>query len=478
MDRATLSDAIIDDLGHLFVTVVKEHTATLAISDFDGIEQCLPKLGRQVFGPVVERTVAAIIAAQGEERPACPVCHHLMRLVDAERPRDFQGLVGEYTLTRAYFLCDDCHRGSAPLAERLGLGAGMLSPGLARVACWFGIDDSFQDGADALRETLQVEVKDEPIRRITEGIGAGAEAEAQALVARAQTGHDVFAPGEIAAISPVLLVEVDGALVHEVDGKWHEVKAGLAAPLGPQVRQDAKTGRTTLAMGKPSYCAGFEGAETFWWRVYVEAGRRGLGSTLVTLVVVVGDGADWIWRYAAAFLAVTGVQVIEIVDLDHALEHLGLVAGVVLGQGSRAAEVWLASCKKELLAQGAAPILAALADLKPDTPEAAEEVRKAIGYFHANAARMDYPRFIARQFPIGSGAIESTCKTLVAERAKGAGMRWTPAGAQAVLSLRAVQRSGRWRPFWKTHPQRRRPPVFVRPPITPTTSQGLTKKAA
>src|SRR5258708_6836185 len=134
-------------------------------------------------------------------------------------------------------------------------------------------------------------------------------------------------------------------------------------------------------MGQPSYCAGFESAELFWWRVYVEACRRGLGSRLVTLVVVLGDGADWIWHYASAFLAVAGVQIVEIVDLYHALEHLGLVAGLVLGQGSCAAAVWRAARKKELIEQGVALILAARGDLKPDTPEAAEEIRKAIGYF-------------------------------------------------------------------------------------------------
>lgn len=478
MDRAELSDAIIDDLGHLFVSVLKQHACRLVASDFDGIEQCLQEVGRQVFGPVVEETVAARAAAAREERPPCPLCHQRMRLVDAQRSRDLQGLVGDYQITRAYFFCDDCHRGAAPLDERLGLGGGVLSPGLERVACWFGIDDSFQEGVDALHETLRITLKDEPTRRITEGIGQVAEAEAQALVAQAQTGREVFAPQEITATAPILLVEVDGALVHETDGNWHEVKAGLAAPLGPAVETDEKTGRTTLVMGKPSYCAGFESAETFWWRVYVEACRRGLGSKLVTLVVVLGDGADWIWHYAAAFLAVAGVHVIEIVDLYHALEHLGLVAGLVLGEGSHAAKAWLAARKKELLEQGVAPVLVALADLKPDTVVAAEEVRKAIGYFQANAVRMDYPQFITQQFPIGSGAIESTCKALVEERVKGAGMRWTQAGAQAVLSLRAVQRSGRWRAFWKNHPQRRRPTVCARRPSKPTTAQVLERKAA
>jgi hypothetical protein len=199
---------------------------------------------------------------------------------------------------------------------------------------------------------------------------------------------------------------------------------------------------------------------------------------LVTLVVVLGDGADWIWRYAATFLAVAGVSVIEIVDLYHALQHLSVVANAVFGQGSAAAKTWAEPLEKRLLAEGAGPILQALADLPPAETEAREVVRKAIGYFGTNAARMDYPRFVALHLPIGSGAVESGCKTLIEERAKGAGMRWTPAGAQAVLSLRAVQRSGRWRPFWKAHPQRRRPAVFARRHANPSTYQDLERKAA
>jgi len=478
MDRAELSEAIIDDLGQLFVTALRKQAPVLVGSDFDGIEQCLQDVGRQVLGPVVERIVASIAAAQGKEPPVCSACQRRMRLVDPDRRRDLQGLVGDYRISRAYFVCDACHRGVAPLDERLGLGGGALSPGLERVACWFGIDDSFQEGADALQETLRVTLKDEPTRRVTEGIGAVAEAEAQALVRRAQAGKDPFASEEIPVTSPILLVEVDGALVQEVDGNWHEVKAGLATPLGPEREIDEKTGRTTLAMGKPSYCAGFESAETFWWRLYVEACRRGLGTKRVRLVVVLGDGADWIWHYAAVFLAVAGVEIVEIVDLYHALEHLGRVAGVVLGSGSLAATKWLTERHQELREQGATPILTALAALKPETPEAAEEVRKAIGYFQTNATRMDYPQFLAQHFPIGSGAIESTCKTLIEERVKGAGMRWTQQGAQAVLSLRAVQRSGRWRAFWQHHPQRRRPTICARRPSNPPTGQTAARKAA
>jgi hypothetical protein len=463
MDRAELSAAIIAELGELFVDTLQRNAQELIGSDFDGLEQRLQVLGRMVLGRVVEQTVAVIAEMHASERPNCQECHQPMRLVDPERPRMLQGLVGDYAISRAYFLCDRCHQGRAPLDEHLGLGVGALSPGLQRVASRLGIDDSFGDAVDALHETLRIELATEADRRITEGIGQVAEDEAQARIARAKAGQEPFSKSETAPTSSTLLVEVDGSLVHEVDGQWHEVKSGLAAPLGPKVREDKETGRSVLAMGKPSYCAGFESAEAFWYRVYVEACRRGLGTTMVMLVVVLGDGAEWIWHYASAFLAVEvgnrRVKVIEILDIYHAFEHLGKVAEAMFGQGSQSAKEWVEPLRRRLEAEGVGPILEALGALSPASEEASEEVRKGIAYFQENASRMDYPTYLALQLPIGSGAIESACKTLIEEREKGAGMRWSQKGAQAVATLRALHKSGRWDSFWKRHPQRCRPPV-------------------
>ena len=157
------------------------------------------------------------------------------------------------------------------------------------------------------------------------------------------------------------------------------------------------------------------------------------------------------------------MEVVEIVDIYHAYQHLWTVGNAVFGLGTPAAAAWVEPLTDRLYADGAAPVLAALTALTPPDAAAAEEVRLALGYFTTHAARMDYPRFVARQFPIGSGAIESACKSLIEQRAKQAGMRWRAAGLQAVASLRARHRSGGWTAFWQTHPQRRRPLVRPRP---------------
>jgi hypothetical protein len=473
MDSANLSEAIVQELSDYFAHALREAGPALLTADLDAMERQVQDLGRRVLARVVEQTVATVAAAPPLSPPVCPRCQAPLRLVDEARERHLQGLVGEYRLVRAYWHCAACHRGLAPLDEVLGVGPGALSPGLARVACRLGIEEAFAPAAEILYETLRVDVPAEAVRRITEGIGQVAEAEQQAAIAAAQAAQEPPPP----EVGPAqLLVAVDGVKVH-TDGDWHEMKVGVVAPLGPDTWADPETGRVCQTPGAQSLCAGLEPSPAFWWRVYCEARRRGLGAATVALIVVLGDGADWIWKSAARFLHVGWAELVEIVDIYHAWEHLWAVANAVYGTGSAAAAAWVAPLKPRLLDEGVAPVLAALSELRPPHADAAEAVRKATDYFTEHAARMAYPTFLARQLPIGSGVVESANKTLITAREKGAGMRWSGTGAQAVASLRAVHRSGRWAAFWQTHPQRRRPAVVPRRP-RPTTAQPTPRAEA
>jgi hypothetical protein len=80
-----------------------------------------------------------------------------------------------------------------------------------------------------------------------------------------------------------------------------------------------------------------------------------------------------------------------------------------------------------------------------------EAAADLIGYLERQAHRMEYPEYQARGWCIGSGAVESACKTVVGQRLKLAGMRWGEDGAHAVCNLRALYRSekGQWDAFWK-----------------------------
>jgi len=474
MDRTDLSSAIIQEMQAVVGEALEAVVPEMLTVDLATLEQRVQQVGRVILGGLIERVAAG--HAQGLPRRArCPACKGVLKR--RERPRPLVGLVGDYTLRRAYYWCAACKRGEAPLDAALGLGPGDVSPGLTRVVARAAVDATFTPAVELVQEALGATLSDETARRLAERIGAVAEAQTQAAITRARQGQRVWTEDEIerAEDTTILVVEVDGVLVHQEAG-WHEMKVGTLAPLGPALRIDPTHGRATLAWGSASYGVGGEDAEAFWWRVYVEARRRGLGTPAVRTVVVLGDGARWIWDRARAFVGLPGVEVVEIVDIYHAYGYLWAVGNALHGAGSLRAAAWVEPLKDQLYLHGAAPVRAALAVLEPTTAEAVQAIDDAQTYFTRNVARMDYPRFVARQLPIGSGAVESACKCLVEARLKQAGMRWGVPGSQAIASLRAVQRSGRWAAFWQTHPDRQ--PAATAPPPPPSAAATSVTRPA
>lgn len=475
MDRDDLSAAIIHEMGAVFMAEVAAVLPHLLRSDLAEIERRGQQISRAVLGQLVERVAAARAA---DPPPAgCPTCGGRLWREHRARVRALQGLIGDYRVARATYRCAGCGQGHVPLDAQWGLGPGVLSPGLARVVCRDSLVQPFAQAVEGVAEALGVQVSAEVARRTTEALGAVAEAEVQAAMERVAHGQAPWPPPipvQDPPVSGVLAVEVDGLFVHCDDG-WHEVKGVTVAPLGPALEVDADTQRERLAWGRASYGAGPEEAQDFWGRAYVEACRRGLGTPAVRTVVVIADAADWIWHAARAFLGLPGVEMVEIIDLYHAYEYLWGVGRAVFATEEEVA-AWVTPLKTALYEQGPAPVRAALLDLAPrwgvvpeappppDESPAASAVRRALAYVTAHAARLDYPAFVARRLPIGSGAAESAGKSVIQARTKGAGMRWSGTGVQQVVALRTLWRSGRWDDFWQTQPQRTRRLLCPRAP--------------
>jgi hypothetical protein len=152
------------------------------------------------------------------------------------------------------------------------------------------------------------------------------------------------------------------------------------------------------------------------------------------------------------FLRVYFPRAEAVLDFYHAAEHLNDLARALWpgdeGQAAEAAGAWCHALKHE----GGAALLAVLEalDLRGRKAEAREAHRREAGYVRNNLHRMDYPRYRANGWLIGSGHVEAACKAVVGQRLKGNGMRWSEAGADAVCHLRALFKSepGQWEAFW------------------------------
>lgn len=108
-----------------------------------------------------------------------------------------------------------------------------------------------------------------------------------------------------------------------------------------------------------------------------------------------------------------------------------------------------------LLAEGRSAALVTMIQAVPTIASEAGASRSVpeieADYFISNAACMRYPTQRTQGMHVGSGIAEAACKTAVSTRAKRAGMRWTPAGLDAILPLRTDVPNQMFDPFWSRH---------------------------
>lgn len=151
-----------------------------------------------------------------------------------------------------------------------------------------------------------------------------------------------------------------------------------------------------------------------------------------------------------------GVQLTLILDFIHGLEYLWRAGHALHKEGSPELEQWVLE-RLELLLQGKASDVAAGMRRSATLRELSDKQRKPIDtaadYFLKRKDMMRYDEFLAVGAPIASGVIEGTCRSLINDRLDLTGARWSVTGAEAVLRLRAILRSGDWEEYWAFHTQ-------------------------
>jgi hypothetical protein len=248
--------------------------------------------------------------------------------------------------------------------------------------------------------------------------------------------------GESGAKPQRLYVLTDGTTLPTPEG-YKEVKLGAVF----ESRREDPEGPDEA--GSVEYTAGLEGVEEFVPGLKNLAQRKGAGQAQE--VVVLGDGAGWIWNRVPELFS---GRVVQIVDWYHAQERLWNVSHLVFGEGSTRAKEWATQRKQELWEGKGPEVLRALQKLRPKGQPAKEYVRQSVGYYRENEHRMQYDEFRRQGYLIGSGIIESACKHIVAQRFKQSGMRWNPEHAQKLLGLRVCRASGLWDTFWQENLRR------------------------
>ena len=141
-----------------------------------------------------------------------------------------------------------------------------------------------------------------------------------------------------------------------------------------------------------------------------------------------------------------------ILDFFHAAEYLGELSRALHGSDEAKRLEQTTNWSRMLQDQGGAALIGELESFAWPNGNALKLVREEVlTYFRNQVHRMDYPTYRKNGWYIGSGAVESACKTVVGQRMKGSGMRWSEAGAHAVCHVRALYRSesSQWTAFWR-----------------------------
>jgi hypothetical protein len=395
---------------------------------------------------MLERLLAADPGYRGRRVP-CGRGHEAG--FTAYRDKVIDTVLGAVTLTRAWYHCAACGHGFAPRDAGLGVAGASLSPGLRAMNDQAAAAGPFAKAARLLDVLAGVRLTVKRVERAAEASGAAAAAavrdRASLITARklvplppSPLPDKLYACIDGTGV-PVTATETAGRDGKGEDGRarTREVKLGV---FFTQDKLDAK-GYPVRDRDSSSYVATFEPAAVFAGLVEAEGIRRGAGH--VRQMTILGDGAPWIWKIAGSkFPGAT-----QIVDLYHAREHLHDLARLLEFMLGDRKDDWLAARMSDL-DYGDIDGICTAARAYPLAGVKKDELDTALGYFETNAPRMRYHWFRQCGLFVGSGVVEAGCKSVIGQRLKSSGMRWTVAGAGAITALRCREASSQWEAIW------------------------------
>jgi len=391
------------------------------------------------------------------------------------RSRDVMTLFGRVTLeNRAYFYNPATKTGRYPLDEALGLVRG-CTPALCKEALAYAAHEAYDTAAELFAKAYTKDLTADILKELVRDLGPRA---AQFEDGPAGNG----APADGAAPECV---------VHQVDGtgvpmRKKELRGVKGRNGAKATTREAKLGVMFAVKSSPPDKAGAargaEGAQNPGAERGEKRGGGAAGGTLpegrerdkpstrhlATLArteafgekfrscalrrypvpakvqLYIGDGAPWVWKLRRTQFP----QAVEILDFFHATQYLEPLLDLWgLDEKKRGAtrEKW-----QEWLLAGQVGRLIEACEARAAEASAGKAAawKKALRYYKNNKGRMKYDEYLAKGWFIGSGVVESACRTVVGERFKRAGMRWSRKGAEALFPFRAALISKNYDELW------------------------------
>jgi hypothetical protein len=188
-----------------------------------------------------------------------------------------------------------------------------------------------------------------------------------------------------------------------------------------------------------------------------EAERRDPGHQREWAVLIDGNNAQI--EAVTAEAARRGVTIVIVIDFIHVLEYCWKAAWSFFDKGEPAAEEWVADQARKILHGNSAQVAAGIrrrATTYGYSPAERAGADECARYPGNKKDYLGYAAALEKGWPIATGIIEGACRHIVKDRMDITGARWSLAGAEAVLKLRALIATGDFEDYWRFHLRRER----------------------
>ena len=347
--------------------------------------------------------------------------------------RKVSTMQGEFSIWRPYFYCADCHHGFHPLDGVLGLAPQHHQHDIQRRVVKTAARVPFAETSEQFEELSGISIGNHFSHETLNAVAEVATLE-NVIPQKEEIDTRIRVATVVGAPLPVLVVASDGAM----------------APIRPQAPRKTKRGKGGYreVKGVRIYLIGpeeriihvaswhqVEEAEAFTEDLMRIAGRIDMNRVRVVLV---GDGAGWIWNAMVKAFP----QGRQILDYYHCAEHVWKVADHLYGEGSLEAHEWAEATLVRLCLAEVKETIVDLLALNPRSAQAREEVQKLVTYLNNNVHRIHYLEDLDSGYAIGSGGIESANKFISHTRMKRSGAWWIVPYGNGMLRIRCAIYNG------------------------------------
>ena len=424
-----------------------------ADQDLGHLEEQLLRGGHELFRQMLEKAAQEKAAAAP---PLCPHCQNKLRRLTEGHGTTIQTRWGDIRVERTRGYCRRCKKWRFPADALLGLpDQGTQSPGVQEIAALTVSKMPAPEAEQVVERLTGVKVSAGTLARAARVQGQRAQEKRQQLDGQMSTPEgrhqqDRDLQLQLPLDPFTLVIELDAWNIRERDEHWGQSAALRAAGQEP-ARWHWAYGGTCFRLNQRAQTAGGRpillsrgtvmtrgGVDALKEQLWAEAMRRGLGRA--NEVLIVADGAVWIWNLVGDRFA--GAR--QRVDFYHVSQHLWAVAHTLHPDDEAGARAWVEPLLAKLKEDASCEVITELEQLQERLEGAAQErVQKELTYLRSHRERMDYGTAQKNGEPLGSGAMESTCRQYQA-RFKRTGQFWSQTGDEALMCLETFRRNGRW----------------------------------